>query len=263
MAQVRKADGLGAGTTYLFYELESAAVPLETHPQALLHLVPGLDRARLGLLVYLHGFDNCIENVVRAAPGTCEHGGAVCPSADLIGHLERSGRNALLLCPEVQFHARTSDPGAFAQPAALRRLLGEVFALLGDELPAAPEDLRHTVLASHSGGYRAAALLATEGGAPVQELFLLDSLYGEEERFERFLQEGGRLVNLYTEGGGTAARSRALEQRGRAQGWIAEGRLVSTQVPTGHSDIPGAHLGQLLRESGLPAIVSSSTGTSP
>src|SRR2546430_1991610 len=76
-------------------------------------------RERLGLVVYLHGFDNCVENVARPTAGECLPGGEHCPSADLIGHLDRSGKAALLLLPEVSYHRKSADPGELGRPGAL------------------------------------------------------------------------------------------------------------------------------------------------
>jgi hypothetical protein len=267
--------------------LQSAAFPEAPHPGALACVPPGLSREGLAVLVYLHGHDNCVENVVRPAPGRCPPSEEICPAADLIGHLERSGRAALLLVPELAYHRKSSDPGRLGQPGALRALLGEVLERLADDgtLPGAGvDDVQHLVLVSHSGGYKAAAALATEGGIAVDELYLLDSLYGQVERFAQFLARdlprfapdagpGRRLRVLYTSRGGTADHSRGLAgrvrdllgQAGLPPEWLRfddsgaplgpeelAGRLLIHRVETAHSAIPITYMGLLIEHSDLP-----------
>jgi hypothetical protein len=273
MPDVYQADG----DYTLMYELAQAAYPRDEHPGALVHRAPGLRRDELCVVVYLHGWENCAENVVRPRPGNCPPSQEPDPSGDLIGQLDRSGKRALLLVPELRYHARTSDPGKLGQPGALQALLREVLGRLdGDLAGARVEEVRRVAVFSHSGGYQAAAALATQGGVPVEELYLLDSFYGAEEAIAGFVRDGiagRRFVSLYTGDGGTAQRSRALA--GQIGPWLAAAgqpastlcfddadgdpqpdqlgaRLLIKRVRAAHSDIPFRHFGELLRTSGLP-----------
>ena len=83
-------------------------------------------------------------------------------------------------------------------------------------------DLSRIVLASHSGGYTALARGLDRGGlASVREVMLFDSLYGEIPTYQayttgqltRFDPSDAmplRFAMVFTDGGGTAANSRAL-----------------------------------------------------
>lgn len=290
LSQARQ-DGFGGvavGPRYtLLYGLRSGATDDWEHPAALVYAPPGFTPGELAVIVYLHGLGNHIENVVRPAPQSPDY-----PVADLLGQLDRAGRSALLLVPELHYDAETTDPGRLAAPGALRLLLGEVLDKLPPPLSGLRvEELRRLVLVSHSGGYQAAAALALRGGLPVDELYLLDSLYGQEAAFTKILTEtlaelaaqlaaeraprrqARRLVNLYTGGGGTAEQSRAQARRARAEAErlqldpglvvtsdeprepaeLPEGAAVLIQrVAVGHSELPLRFFGQLLRASGLP-----------
>src|SRR5579883_817516 len=93
----------------LLRDLRHAAFPRAPQPGALVYLPHGLphllDTAHLSLVVYLHGFDNCIENVVRPEASRCPGTSGLCPAADLLGQMDRSGRQAVLLLPELAYHA--------------------------------------------------------------------------------------------------------------------------------------------------------------
>jgi pimeloyl-ACP methyl ester carboxylesterase len=286
MADVSLAEGFrdpdrdeGRGP-YLIQGLRHAAFPGSGHPDAAVYLPAQIDRGDLAVVVYFHGFENCVSNVIRAAPSRCVPGGPLCPAADLVGHLDRSGRRALLVVPEVAFYARSSDPGALGEQGGLRALLDEVLTALGPAVDGAGVDeVRQVIVVSHSGGYRAAAAVAVLGEVPVRELYLIDSLYGAEDLFDRHVREGliayaaqaRRFVNLYGES--TARRSRAMA--GRIAGWLSEAGLpaetllredvgkalteqelqrpiLSKRVRTGHSEMPITYLGRLLATSGLP-----------
>lgn len=281
-------SGVVAGPRYtLLYGLRSAATDDWEHPAALVYAPPQLEPGELAVIVYLHGLGNHIENVVREAPLSADQ-----PVADLLGQLDRAGRSALLLVPELRYNGGTSDPGRFATPGALRLLLTEVLDKLPPPLSGLRvDDVRRLLLISHSGGYQAAAALALRGGVRVDELYLLDSLYGQEAAFSALLDEtlaelvaaadrgpgrwaARRLINLYTRGGGTAELSRAQARRAAVEAErlqldpglvrttdeplgpaeLPDGAAVLIQrVTVGHSELPLQFIGPLLQKSGLPA----------
>lgn len=284
-AQKDGFSGVAVGPRYtLLYGLRSGATDDWEHPAALVYAPPGFTPDELAVIVYLHGLGNHIENVVRPEPQSPDF-----PVADLLGQLDRAGRSALLLVPELHYDAETTDPGRLAASGALRLLLDEVLAKLPPPLAGLRlSALRRLVLVSHSGGYQAAAALALRGGVRVDELYLLDSLYGQEAAFTAILGETlaevaadraappprRRLINLYTGSGGTAEQSRAQARRARAEAerLQLDPRLVVTsdepqrpaelpggaavliqRVAAGHSELPLQFFGQLLRQSGLPA----------
>ncbi|MBL9003079.1 MAG: hypothetical protein JNJ46_02470 [Myxococcales bacterium] len=270
--------------TFVYSGLAHAAFPGTGHPDALVHVPAAFDAQRFGLLIYLHGFDNCIENAAAPPPGIHDppH-----PTADLITQLEDSGKSVLLFLPETKYHEQSRDPGALGQEGGLLRLLTEVLGKLGQDWPAAADlgpsampRMHRVMLCSHSGAYRAAIRMAQHGGIAIDELCLLDSLYKDVEEYQALLvqrvaqQKAGaalRFVNLYR-AGGTAAHSVAQGELLRAllsQHDLPEDSLcfddhesepsdeelahpwVIKRVPTAHSDFGRTYIGRLLRTSRL------------
>lgn len=267
--------------TFVFSGLKHAAFDGGEHPDALVHVPERLNPGRFGLVVYLHGWENCIENAASAPPGIHDppH-----PSADLIGQLERSGRSAILFLPETRYHARSSEPGRLSEPGGFERLWQEVHGRLRSEVPQLADShhsrVEHIVLVSHSGGYRAAGQIAHHGGMVINELCLLDSLYDDLDVYKEIAAElvsqhanakRRRLVNLYR--GGTEKLTLPLVEHMRellTEKRLPEGTLlfdeseaqpddatlsrplVIKRVSTEHSDLGKTYVEALLRTSGLP-----------
>lgn len=282
------SDLWGERDVQVFEGLSAAPFPGAAHAQALLHCPAGLDPDAPAVVLYFHGFGNCIYNAPRPRTARCPHGDLPEASADLIAQLARSGRSAALIVPELAPHRSAAPPGALAQPGGLARLLDEVLARSqGPQAAWRAADLQRVVLICHSGSYRVAAALLARGdvpGVPIHEVYLLDAVYGEVPALAAFVEaapsafapsvaEGGqRLVVLHGEG--TEEGSRALWQRAQAAlaGVVPAERLRHSdresapdaadlaaavlvhRVPAGHSAIPATYTADLLASSGLPVI---------
>ena len=73
--------------------------------------------------------------------------------------------------------------------------------------------LGRVVLSGHSGGYRVIAGILERGGLPatVKEVWLFDALYAETDKFLAWADRAhGRLLNIYTDQGGTKAECEAM-----------------------------------------------------
>ena len=207
-----------AGTFLL--TLDAGAFPPGPHPSALVYIPSRFDPTPpISIVVYLHGFDNCVENVVRDAGEPCTKGGADRAAYALASQLETSGKNAILLCPEVMFDQATGAPGNLGLTNGFRALLTETLLDLSTPLRNATiADVGTVVIASHSGGYDAADGLINRGGVPISELYMLDSLYDGNaattfDPWVKMLGPGHRYGNVYTSGGGTLALSQAQGTR--------------------------------------------------
>ena len=256
--------------------LEAGAFPpVEEHPNALVVVPPGFDATPpFGVVVYIHGHHNCVENIVRDEGEPCTPGGPVRNAYKLATQLAASGKRTLLLCPEVRFDEASSDPGTLADPGALAALLAEALAALDPRLQVA--DVTPVVVASHSGGYQAAAGIATKGGVPVSEVWLLDSLYGSISAYEDWIAsdldsfdtQARRFADVYTDGGGTLGHSQDLADL--VATWVPASALVDDRTSStwpettyhhgllfkrselSHDGVPRYYFGQLLQTSGLP-----------
>lgn len=74
-------------------------------------------------------------------------------------------------------------------------------------------EIGRVILSGHSGGYHALAAMLDRGGLsdPVREVYLFDGLYGETDKYLAWLRGGrGKLINIYTDHGGTKAESERM-----------------------------------------------------
>ena len=289
-AQAPLADGGSAGDltprtvsgTFTLTLDAGAFAPTAAHPSALVYLPSGFrPTAPLSLIVYLHGFSNCVENIVRDAGQPCTPGGGVRSAYALAAQLEASGKNAMLLCPEAAFDQATGNPGNLGAAGGLRALVQETLADLQPQLaPLTVADVGTVIVASHSGGYQAAGAIAARGGLPVSEIFLLDSLY-DGTLFDAWVKSdltslagtapAHRFADVYLSGGTTATNSVAMANR--AATWVApdagilrDDRITATFTDgdyrhglvfkasaLAHDAIPRFYFGALVSTSQLPA----------
>jgi hypothetical protein len=254
----------------LLLHLDSGPFPGNAHPQTAVYVPPGFDpSAPVDLLVYLHGWHGRAEN-----------------TAWWIGNaLAGSPRNALVVVPQLAWDAPSSADGTFAQSGGFERWVTEVLQKLPPPIgPRGLGDLGEVVLASHSGGYVAAADILDHGGLNdhVTGVILLDTVYSRGGSFEAWvadrLQHGqsARLVDLYIHGSPTEGPSHALAAQVRTTlGTAARGQLVDVVDPRAalssddlahsylfkavhdpHNDLPPIYLGRLVDSSLLPGIGS-------
>lgn len=283
-----KSDSFGTPNgpppgTVVRLQLEHGAFPFTgTLPNVVAYLPAHFDPAKpLGLVIYLHGWWNCADNVIRPKNGTCTAGRSAHNAYNLANQLEASGRNAIVLVPELMFEQASSDPGRFAEQDAFYDLVDEALTALSDQTGGlALWDVSTIVVASHSGGYKAAAGIAAVGGLWVDELYLLDSLYGETERFDGFISDdlaafgasppARRFVSVYSRDGGALAYTQAMAGRiapafGDRPTSVLDDRTTATltsaqlgrgvifkRTGLGHDDVPRYYFARLLATSSLP-----------
>jgi hypothetical protein len=222
-----------------------AAHPSQDGPAALLFLPAGFDaNDNFDVLIYWRGWGSCVSVLAGSEPAPCRAGGRDRRPSDLMGQVQRSGRNVALLMPELLIEQNSSDPGRLAQPAALA-LLGDAALKATGLRNASFFNARRILVAAHSGGYVPAALtVASMGG--VTDVLLLDALYGEVDTFVRFAEGGGRVTSIFTTGT-TARKSEELADRtggvfDRSTGPLSEADwrtpVLSHGSPYEHSNVP-------------------------
>jgi hypothetical protein len=164
---------------------------------------------RIDFVVHFHGWHNNVE--------------AVLGHYRLIEQLVASRRNAVLVVPQGPCNAPDSFGGKLEDPDGFARFMGEVIETLRQKsaLKQRPFTLGGIVLSAHSGGYQVISSILDRGGMTVhvKEVWLFDALYAGTDKFLAWWDKShGRLVNLYTEHGGTREETEqlmaTLKQRG-------------------------------------------------
>jgi len=239
-------DGSTAAATILLTLDAGAFAPTAAHPSALVYLPRGFDPTPpVSIIVFIHGFSNCVENVVRDADGECTPGGGTRAAYALAAQLEATNKNALLLVPEIDFDAQTGAPGNLGTTDGFKALLTETLADLAGPLHGATvADVGTLIVTSHSGGYQATAGIASKGGIPVDEIDLFDSLYGNTTDFDAWakaVMPGKRFTDFYTQGGGTLANSQAMATRASSGSWVPAAQLLDDRTTDTLTDAQYAH----------------------
>ena len=116
------------------------------------------------VIVYVHGFYTDVDTAMR------EH--------NLAAQFRDSGRNALFIVPETRSGGR--DPVYWPD---LSELLATVSRRIGAEVPRG-----QAIVVGHSGAYKTVASWLAHG--PLKEVVLIDGLYGSDEDYRRWLNDG-------------------------------------------------------------------------
>jgi hypothetical protein len=140
-------------------------------------LPPGYRAETAGVALYVHGYYTGVDRAWR------EH--------RLAEQFRASGRNAMFIAPEAP--AGAQDEVSWP---VLGELLVEVRRQTGLRRPWGP-----VVVLAHSGGYRTA--MAWLEHRQLEQIVLVDALYGEEAVFRAWLEEPGPPRQLILVGGDT------------------------------------------------------------
>jgi hypothetical protein len=278
--------------TFTFNLDAGVFAPVASHPSALVYIPSNYDPTPpLSIVVYIHGFQNCVSNIVRDANGTCTDGGATHNAYSLAAQLENSGKNAILLAPEVAFEQSNGNAGSLSAPATFHKLLQEslddIASLIGAHTV---DEVGEIIVASHSGGYTVADDITRSNGIVTRETWMLDSLYDSTvtTHFEDWIKLDlgsleppyRRFATFYTVLGtcpgpncckGTDCNSENLakavaalyppdagvviDEPNSATTWtddVYRHGLLCKHSSLAHDDIPRYYFERLLRTSGLP-----------
>jgi hypothetical protein len=167
------------------------------------------ETGHIDFVVHFHGWQNNVEAVLRRY--------------QLIEQLVASRRNAVLVVPQGPCNAPDSFGGKLEDPDGFAHFMNEVTETLRSKsrLKFRPFVLGGIVLSGHSGGYQVISSILDRGGltGQVKEVWLFDALYARTDTFLAWWDKShGRLINLYTEHGGTKGETEQLmailKQRG-------------------------------------------------
>lgn len=180
--------------------------------RVLLHIPAKFDLKKPGVIVvFFHGHGAILERDIR-------------DRQQLPEQISASAANAVLVAPQFAVNAADSNPGRFQEPGGFTRFLNEAAVHLsilhGDQRTVRDFLKMPVIIVSYSGGYRAAALAITRGDSEqrVKGVVLLDSLYGEADKFESWITGDRKRFFISTYLGSTKARNleltRQLKERG-------------------------------------------------
>jgi hypothetical protein len=158
--------------------------------RSLLFLPAGYNPQLPSLIVlYLHGQGATLERDVQARQAVPRQ----------IGD---SGQNVALVAPQLAFDAADSSAGNFWKPGHFATYIDEaaerLMRLYGDRRVGAHFNAAPVVIVSYSGGYLSTAFALERGGAAhrIKGVILLDSLYGDEDKFAGWAAARRRLAFL-------------------------------------------------------------------
>ena len=141
----------------------------------------------------------------------------------IVRQLADSGVNGVLVAPQLAVDAPDSSAGKFWSPGGFAAFLNEAEGKLGEFYPGARGAFRRmpVVIVAYSGGYLPAVYSLTVGGegGRVRGVVLLDALYGEKDKFVRWVEGSGRnafFVSAYSTSSreGNMAVEAELQQAG-------------------------------------------------
>jgi hypothetical protein len=158
------------------------------------------ETAQIDFVIHFHGWRNTVAGTLQ--------------NYHLVEQLVASGRNAILIVPEGPHNAPDSSGGKLEDVDGFKRFMAEVLVTLQTNQVLKPEaTVGKIILSGHSGGYRVISRIVADGGMSLQvrEVWLFDALYAESDRFLAWSdQTKGRLLNIYTDGGGTKVRTEEM-----------------------------------------------------
>jgi len=159
------------------------------------------ETGQVDFVVHFHGWRNTVAGAL-----TRYH---------LIEQFCDSGRNAILVVPQGPYDAPDSFGGKLEDPDGFKRFMQEVVQtlLVKSALRNKDGSVGKIILSGHSGGYQVISSIVERGGLSdhVAEVWLFDALYAQTDKFLAwFDKQHGRLMDIYTEHGGTKAETEKL-----------------------------------------------------
>lgn len=159
------------------------------------------ESAKVDFVVHFHGWNNTVAAAL-------EH-------YQLVEQFCASGKNAILLVPQGPSLAPDSFGGKLEDTNGFTRFMAEAVTNLrtAGVLTHTNSRLGQIILSGHSGGYHVMASILDHGGltSHIREVWLFDALYGGTENFVAWQNaQSGRLLNIYTDHGGTKEQSENL-----------------------------------------------------
>ncbi len=153
------------------------------------------------LVVHFHGWSNNVDSTFS--------------NYNLVNQFVESGKNALLVIPEGPKNSPDSYGGKLESKNGFKKFVEELIDTLYSQKIISTQKVGRIILSGHSGGFRVMAFILMRGGLDehIKEVYLFDALYAEEEKFVFWVDHyNGKLIDIYTEHGGTKEDSQKLAE---------------------------------------------------
>jgi len=175
-------------------------------------------------VVYFHGWGNNIDTALA--------------QYKLQEQFYNANRNAIFIFPEGPRNAPDSYGGKFEKPDTFNYFMKDVEQLLIKEKLIPTKQQATIIYAGHSGAYRVMSYLLLHSTYSCKGILLFDALYAELEKFSMYLQmhPNCKLIDIYTDNGGTLQNSKMLMADMQAWRWsflsTEEDAITETQLKT-------------------------------
>jgi hypothetical protein len=169
-----------------------------------------------------------------------------------VDQLAASGKNVILVVPQGPYNVPDSSGGKLEDTNGFARFMNDVAAAVKSSgaLEQTNFDIGNIIISGHSGGYKVMAAIVDHGGMSdkIKEVWLFDALYAGRENFVAWQKaENGRLLDIYTDHGGTEYETADLVtslKTGGVSYWTGEDTAVTPDELRAnkyvilHSDMP-------------------------
>lgn len=164
---------------------------------------------KVDFVVHFHGWRHIVAGTL--------------PEYNLIGQFADSGKNAILIVPQGPRNAPDSFGGKLEDANGFKVFMAEAVDKLraSGALARTNFNIGNVIISGHSGGYHVMAAILDHGGMSekIRETWLFDALYGNTENFAVWQKNyDGRLLNIYTDHGGTREETENLMAAYRTNG---------------------------------------------
>lgn len=164
---------------------------------------------KVDFVVHFHGWRHSVANTLD--------------EYQLIRQFTDSGKNAILVVPEGPRFAPDSFDGKLEDTNGFKIFMAEAVEKLRASGALTPTnfEIGNIILSGHSGGYQVMASVLDHGGLAekIREVWLFDALYAGTETFLAWQKNtNGRLLDIYTDHGGTKQETEGLMQTCQTHG---------------------------------------------
>lgn len=158
------------------------------------------ETSQVDFVFHFHGWRNTVAGTLQ--------------NYQLVEQLIASGRNAILIVPEGPYNAPDSSGGKLEDVDGFKRFMAETLTVLQqNQVIKSDATVGKIILAGHSGGYQVISSIVAKGGMDehIREVWLFDALYAQADRFLAWnAKTGGKVINIYTDNGGTKIRTEEM-----------------------------------------------------